>query len=221
DVNYEDQEPCLRAALAASSIDVLARDVYSWRLPEGRASRSQSKAELADLHDRIKIIRRMSDMLPNAPNNVVQHLLGVWLGRDLIMYAAHAFTGEAGYRDSLQKTATHLARRMDEDTWCSISFWDRLTAWALAHGSDDDLAAVVASRLEDTAALPITRGGLDVLAVLPVRARVPQRPSYVAGVGARELQVHAAVSIRARKKDALEFEGVTYVRGLEHELQPE
>src|SRR5699024_6572860 len=64
DVNYEDQEPCLRAALAASSIDVLARDVYSWRLPEGRASRSQSKAELADLHDRIKIIRRMSDMLP-------------------------------------------------------------------------------------------------------------------------------------------------------------
>src|SRR5699024_10983015 len=56
DVNYEDQEPSLWAALQARSIDVLAVDVYSWRLPEGRATRSQSKSSLADLEDRRTVL---------------------------------------------------------------------------------------------------------------------------------------------------------------------
>lgn len=221
DVNYEDQEPCLRAALAASSIDVLARDVYSWRLPEGRASRSQTKAEFADLQDRVTIIRRMLAALHDASPNVVQHLLGVWLGRDLGMYASHAFSGNPGYRDCLRSLARDLAEKMESETWAAIPFWDRLTAWALAYGTVGDLAEAIASRLEDTSAVPITRrdGALTVAA--PVLARISYVPPYLPFVGQNDLELHATVRSARQEGDTVVFEGTAYIPGLANNEQPE
>src|SRR5699024_8494321 len=76
DVNYEDQEPSLRAALRARSVDVLAVDVYSWRLPEDRAARSQSKSSLADLENRRTVLHRKRQILNDrhVSDNIPPHL---------------------------------------------------------------------------------------------------------------------------------------------------
>lgn len=221
DVNYEDQEPCLRAALAASSIDILARDTYSWRLPEGRASRSQTKAEIKDLQDRGTIIRRMLDALDGASANVVQHILATWLGRDLGLYAPHAFSGVPSYQDRLRGLAKELAERMDRGTWAAMPFWDRLTAWALAYGTPHDLAEAVASRLEDTSAVPITRHAGRLTVSAPVLTRVSDASPILPLVGPNDLRLRAEIKEARQEKGAIVFEGTAYVPGLSEDEQPE
>lgn len=163
DVNDGDQEPCLRAALAADSIDIISQDVYSWRLPESRSSRSQAKSTVPDLCDRLTVIARMrSSIDEGVPAGVVNRLLTNWVGRDLVIYAEHVPSATPEYARILREGAADLAgwieqRDAVDQVWPQIPFQDRLLAWELALGTDHDLEEVLASRLEDTTSAPISQ----------------------------------------------------------------
>ncbi len=206
DVNYEDQEPTLRAALHARAFDVLARDVYSWRLPESRDSRSQSKSRIEDLRDRLTIIRRMwAEVAPSAPLPVRRRLIANWLGRDLVMYALNVPSVGADYTRVLREGARALAEKADEQTWTMIPVQDRLVAWTLARSSQEDLEEVLGSRLEDTTAVPIElvpagqpaptnaatpRG--ELIAAVPVLDRIAPVPDFIRAISPDDLRVECS-----------------------------
>lgn len=180
DVNYEDQEPSLRAALRARSVDVLAVDVYSWRLPEDRATRSQSKSSLADLEDRRTVLHRMRQILDeqHVSDTVRQHLLAVWLGRDLLMYAEKVPIAEPRFREELRAIGAELIAEVDAETWQTFPFWERITAWALSQDDPEVLDDVLATRWEETSAVPLeldaATGELRCVHPLLDRLHVPE-----------------------------------------------
>lgn len=190
DVNYEDQEPCLRAALAAPSFDVLARDVYSWRLADGRISRSQTKSQIQDLRDRVTVIRRMRGAVRSAEPGVRDRLTANWLGRDLVMYARFVPSATKDYVQILRSLAGELAADSGEGVWALIPFQDRLLAWVLASGSAEDLEEVLGSRLEDTMAVPILAhedGSLEADAT--VLSRIAEVPLAIRVINEIDLTV--------------------------------
>lgn len=220
DVNYEDQEPSLAAALQARSIDVLDIDVYSWRLPEDRNTRSQSKATLEDLADRHTVIRRLRLILAEyeATATISQHLLAVWLGRDLVMYAEKAPSAVPQFRKKLLRIGVELISEMEEDTWRSLAFWERVTVWALSQPDPEVLDDVLATRWEETSAVPLeldsTTG--ELRCVHPLLERLVDVPAYVRELSPRDVRlVCTARKLRFADANTLELRAEAHVAGLD------
>ncbi|MCQ9386233.1 bifunctional glycosyltransferase/CDP-glycerol:glycerophosphate glycerophosphotransferase [Brevibacterium moorei] len=228
DVNYEDQEPCLRAALQAGSIDVLTTDVYSWRLADGRQSRSQSKAQLDDLHDRMTIIDRMSRMVDGSSvdSGVRLRLLINWLGRDLVMYAKEVpNTDEAAYEPDLRTCAAKVAATAEkwglaDSWWAEVPFQDRLIAWELINGTPEDLEEVIGSQLEDTTAVPIVMESGRLLANPPMLGRIAPVPETLRTLGTIDLSLQCATeTVTWLGPDRVVVAGDAHVPGLPAELR--
>ncbi|GAA4505466.1 CDP-glycerol glycerophosphotransferase family protein [Brevibacterium yomogidense] len=220
DVNYEDQEPSLAAALQARSIDVLDIDVYSWRLPEGRITRSQSKSTLTDLTDRRTVIHRLRLRLDElgATHKVRQHLLSVWLGRDLMMYAEEAPSAAPQFRKVLALVGVDLISEMSEDTWRALSFWERITVWALSNSDPEVLDDVLATRWEETSAVPleIDEATGELRCVHPLLERLAGVPTYVRRLSPRDVRLVCTVrKLRFADAHTLELRAEAHVAGLD------
>ena len=154
DVNYEDQAPVLRAICAATSFDVLKRDVYSWRLASAGTSRSTVKTSLRDVRDRAAITRMMWKEAKegDAPRELLEFMLERIIARDLHMFAIHLPHKPHG--DPYRETMRALAR--DITGWASdfpevmqrIPLEHRLLFWVLAHGGDQDIDDEIGLRME-------------------------------------------------------------------------
>ena len=220
DVNYEDQEPSLRAALQARSVDVLAVDVYSWRLPEGRATRSQSKSSLADIQDRRTVLHRMQQTLDeeHVSGAVRQHLLAVWLGRDLLMYAEKVPIAEPRFREELRAIGAELIAEIDAETWQAFPFWERLTAWALSQDDPEMLDDVLATRWEETSAVPLELDAAtgELRCTHPLLDRLSGVPEPVRRVSPRDLHlVCTARKMRFADARTCAFKAEVHVAGLD------
>jgi len=170
--NYEDREPAFRATLKARRFDVLARDVYSWRLPEGRASRSQHKRELSDLRDRIAVIERKIPLLSQAPAPVRARVWARWLGTDLGMFAAHVPQADDDYWALLQRTVAILAAGASPEIWGRIPLQDRLLSYVISEDSRVDAEELLGTRAEDSSAVPLVVDGKSLRAVPEVLGRL-------------------------------------------------
>lgn len=225
DVNYEDQEPSLAAALQARTVDVLSTDVYSWRLPEGRTTRSQSKSSLADLADRRTVLHRMRMMLDElgATPAVRQRLLAVWLGRDLVMYAEKVPAAVTEFREELRLIGAELTALMDEGTWNTFGFWERMIAWALSHPDPEVLDDVLATRWEETSALPLVldEDTGELRAVHPLLERWPEVPEHVRALSSHDIRlVCTARKIRFADAHHVELKAEVHVAGLDPRRSP-
>lgn len=215
DVNYEDQLPCLTAAMRARAFTVLAEDVYSWRLPEGRKSRSQGKADIGDLQDRIAVITTMMDHLKGL-NPVIEHYARVlWLQRDIPMYAVHIGRVSDEYVEKLSGLVRCILDRADHTVWERLPFWERLLVWALADGDITQIEEIVASRVEDTPAAPfewsVDEGGRIVA---PVLSRLTRVPEYIRRFYAIDCSARAALTgMRWTDAGILELEGYAFIQG--------
>ncbi|MBD7950939.1 bifunctional glycosyltransferase/CDP-glycerol:glycerophosphate glycerophosphotransferase [Oerskovia rustica] len=219
EVNYEDQEPTLRMALAPGTFDVLNRDVYAWRLPEGRRSRSQNKQEIADLRDRLDVIDRLSHLVDGQQEQVRAHVFAKWLGSDLALHAGHVPTSDDEYWDLLADGAARIARRAPQATWTKMPAQERMLAAVLTEGSRVDVEEILATRLEDTTSVPFEPGarGLEIAPSYLARLRTAIAPALL-DVQPVDLRLAGSVrDVEWEAPDVLRVRGSFYVPGLDHD----
>lgn len=196
DVNYEDQPPVLRAICAATSFDVLKRDVYSWRLASAGTSRSTVKTSLRDVRDRAAITRMMWKEAKegDAPRELLEFMLERIIARDLHMFAIHLPHKPHG--DPYRETMRALAR--DITGWASdfpevmkrIPLEHRLLFWVLAHGGDQDIDDEIGLRMELKHTYAFESNGVLAVGCHPTVEGLPEdylRASVV------DLPVHAII----------------------------
>ncbi|MDO8149354.1 CDP-glycerol glycerophosphotransferase family protein [Isoptericola sp. b515] len=215
--NYEDREPALRSALRARSFDLLATEVYSWRLPEGRASRSQHKRELGDLRDRLAVIERKLPILDEADGALRDRVVARWIGPDLGMYAAHVPQADDAYWDLLRAGVARIAPRVTSAVWAQVPVRDRLLAWCLVSGSRQDVEEVLGTQAEDSTAVPLVATSDDRLRAVPeVLDRLGTSvPPEVLDVDPGLLEPEAGIRNVVRLDDRrVQVDGWAYVPGL-------
>ncbi|TQL52518.1 bifunctional glycosyltransferase/CDP-glycerol:glycerophosphate glycerophosphotransferase, partial [Ornithinicoccus hortensis] len=215
--NYEDREPALRAALNARQFSLLARDVYSWRLPDGRQTRSQQKENLSDLRERFAVARREVALLEKSQPVAQAQVWARLLGSDLGLYAVHVPSADDAYWEQFSAMAGWLAKRAPKEVWASVPVWERLLANCAAAGVRGDVEEILGTRAEDTSAVPLTVvDGTTLQADLEVveRLRTPLAPSLM--VVPPEM-VHAVGGIQRTEwvsSDEVQIDGYAYVPGL-------
>lgn len=162
--NYEDQEPTYRALLAARSIDVLERDVYAWRLPENRETRSSGKGKRRDLRARLEVIANLEKLVEGAPLAVREVAYATWLGRDLTMHAEHVPSTRKRFWRVLRDGSASLAQRAPRGAWDRMPVQRRALAWALANGKRRDIEEILGTWAEETTTVPWSREAAHWLA---------------------------------------------------------
>ncbi len=193
DLNYEDQLPAIVALVAAQRIDVLQADVYSWRLSEGRQSRSQTKHTVADLKDRLEVVRRISAALTTASRRVQNQLLTTWISRDLPMYSGHYLDACQEYRDLIRQWAEVLWSRVDTAILLQVGFRERLELWALACADDQVIEEILSARIEDPGTWPMTIDDHSGRHVADVLTRVSGVPAQLCRVSDVDLSLQCQI----------------------------
>lgn len=220
DRNYEDQEPCLIAALQATSIDVLDQDFYSWRLPEDRMTRSQSKRTLEDLRDRAEVVRNLLSISADAPTVVRRHILSTILGRDLVMYLLQVPYTDEEYWRTLKQICASLSSQADENIWLSIPVQDRVLAYVGAHGSREDVESAVGGREEYTTSVKWFRDGENFYTSLPYSEELATDiPQHLLRLSNRDLSIRAKVwSLQWKDEEEIPVTGYAYVPGIDTQV---
>ncbi|WP_158247694.1 CDP-glycerol glycerophosphotransferase family protein [Actinomyces qiguomingii] len=106
-------------------------------------------------------------------------------------------------------------------TRAALPITDRLLLWVLAHADQADLLEVLASRYEDTPAVPLTAAAGGLRADPPVLERIAPIPEQVRAV--TEADLHIRQVLRACRwigEDRLQLEGWAYVPGLDPGAHP-
>ncbi len=206
-VNYEDQPPIARAVAHASSIDVLAREVYSWRLSEEGQSRSGTKATLEDLQGRLAVTRLMWQIAQGLDEPTVavrralsQTMLRVWMQRDVAMYLPHFSRKPEGdpYRGLLREWARDLVAwaELYPQVWDTIDLDARLAIVLLSQGTDEQVLDLLGVQEEMGRIVPLDVRTGKIAAQYPV-----DLSGIEAGSGSVRADGHAADLLTPRPHD--------------------
>lgn len=215
--NYEDQDPVYRALVGAAAIDVLTIDVYSWRLADGRKTRSRHKAKLTDLYAKLEVINALGEVLEHEPENVLERAYAIWVGTDLAMHAEYLSTASNRYRKNLCSAVYDLRKSMPRNAWKLIPAQERLFMWVVASGRLDDIEEILGTRAEETKMVPLESVGNEWMVaptyVHRLRTKIPKRL-----LKAQEVDFVPQLVVRnARWIDqrTLELQGCGYVPGVD------
>ena len=147
-IRYEDQEPTAKAYVSGR-FDVLAAPVYYWRERENGTSITQQKADPRDLHDRLLVKNKVSEVISAGATRQTHD---VWLakaiGFDLRLYFEEVPRTDEDYFTQLREGALHLAERATPDIWRLVPILDRIPSLALLAGRRADVGAAVLLREE-------------------------------------------------------------------------
>lgn len=157
--NYEDQEPAYRALIGARSIDVLTRDVYAWRLPKGRSTRSRGQHRRRNLRARLEVVSTLERLVNGASPKVRERAYATWIGRDLMMHAEKVPEAKKKFFKLLSRAVSGLVQRMPYASWDLITAQERFLAYAVASGSLPDVEEILGTRAEETTAVPLVKRG--------------------------------------------------------------
>lgn len=215
--NYEDQEPVYRALVGAAAIDVLTADVYSWRLAEGRDTRSRHKARLADLRAKLEVIEALGDVLKHEPDNVRARAYAIWMGTDLAMHAEYLDTASKRFRKTVCTAANDLKKTMPRRAWKLIPAQERLFMWVVATGRLDDIEEILGTALEETTTVPLEYAdGRWNVAPTYVNRLETQLSSQL--LRARQIDFRPVVLVRNARwvsEGILELQGCAYIPGID------
>lgn len=139
DRNYEDQEPALRAAMLAGAFDIVDFDVYSWSLPAGRNTRSQTKRTLADLESRKLVVESLLAQSKRLPRQARTVLISTVLGRDLGMYLSEVPYTSDEYWEVLHNLTRKTWDAADRETVMSVPVVARVLSYVGAYGTRHDV----------------------------------------------------------------------------------
>jgi len=211
DVLYEDMSVIAAAHAAATTVDVLGRTTYWWRVREDRSSITQQRSETRNLRDRLHAMRGAYDHLSATGDPARRKFLEKTLSLDLVLYARAVPDADDEYRSLLNTAIRYFVREAGRASLRRLPLADRIRYHLVGAGRFDDIDAVNTFFVENGAALPHRQ---DVLGrrhvLLPLKGRVPRALTRLD----REFVVRSGLSSMRWRDDVLEVSGWAYIRHL-------
>ena len=207
----------LSVLLAATRIDVLDEEVYTWRV--GSVARGPSAdTEPAALLTEVGVLAQMATC---APPSVRRRLVAGRLNRDLVRLAERAHRERPDFVRGLRRTAKRVLPAAEDSLWDSTALLDRLVLWLLTRddpASAEELEDLIGRRLEDLNRLPLVleAGTLRPEPRFLERITVPGRLTELQDV---DLRLHVSTdTARWVGPRTLEVRGCAWVWGVDPSL---
>ena len=207
----------LSVLLAATRIDVLDEEVYTWRV--GSVARGPSAdTEPAAL---LTEVGTLAQMAAGAPPSVRRRLVAGRLSRDLVRLAECAYRERSDFVCGLRRTAKRVLPTAEDSLWDSTALLDRLVLWLLTRddpASAEELEDLIGRRLEDLNRLPLIleAGTLRPEPRFLERITVPGRLTELQDV---DLRLHVSTdTARWVGPRTLEVRGCAWVWGVDPSL---
>ena len=207
----------LLVLLAATRIDVLDEEVYTWRV--GSVARGPSAdTEPAALLTEVGVLAQMA---AGAPPSVRRRLVAGRLNRDLVRLAERAHRERPDFVRGLRRTAKRVLPAAEDSLWDSTALLDRLVLWLLTRddpASAEELEDLIGRRLEDLNRLPLVleAGTLRPEPRFLERITVPGRLTELQDV---DLRLHVSTdTARWVGPRTLEVRGCAWVWGVDPSL---
>ena len=207
----------LSVLLAATRIDVLDEEVYTWRV--GSVARGPSAdTEPAALLTEVGVLAQMA---AGTPPSVRRRLVAGRLNRDLVRLAERAHRERPDFVRGLRRTAKRVLPAAEDSLWDSTALLDRLVLWLLTRddpASAEELEDLIGRRLEDLNRLPLVleAGTLRPEPRFLERITVPGRLTELQDV---DLRLHVSTdTARWVGPRTLEVRGCAWVWGVDPSL---
>ena len=207
----------LSVLLAATRIDVLDEEVYTWRV--GSVARGpNADTEPAALLTEVGVLAQMA---AGAPPSVRRRLVAGRLNRDLVRLAERAHRERPDFVRGLRRTAKGVLPAAEDSLWDSTALLDRLVLWLLTRddpASAEELEDLIGRRLEDLNRLPLVleAGTLRPEPRFLERITVPGRLTELQDV---DLRLHVSTdTARWVGPRTLEVRGCAWVWGVDPSL---
>ena len=204
----------LAVLLAATRMDVLDEEVYTWRA--GSAARGLSAD--TDPVGLLAEVDALAQLAADAPEAVRRHLVAGRLSRDLVRLAEAAHREGPDFSSRLRRIARRALADTDDLVWEAVGLLDRLVLWLLIQDEPAgavELEELIGRRCEDLGHLPLTieAGTVRPEPALLEGAPVPRRLTEIRDV---DLRLHVGVdAVRWLGPRTLEVRGCAWVWGLD------
>ena len=204
----------LAVLLAATRMDVLDEEVYTWRA--GSAARGLSAD--TDPIGLLAEVDTLAQLADDAPEALRRRLVAGRLSRDLVRLAETAHREGPDFASRLRRIARRVLADADDVVWEAVGLLDRLVLWLLIQ--EDPAYAValeelIGRRCEDLGHLPLT---IEAGTVRPEPrflevAPVPRRFTEIRDA---DLRLHVGVdAVRWLGPRTLEVRGCAWIWGLD------
>ena len=204
----------LAVLLAATRMDVLDEEVYTWRA--GSAARGLSVD--TDPVGLLAEVDALAQLAADAPEAVRRSLVAGRLSRDLVRLAEAAHREGPDFSSRLRRIARRALADADDLVWEAVGLLDRLVLWLLIQDEPAgavELEELIGRRCEDLGHLPLT---IEAGTVRPEPrflevAPVPRRFTEIRDA---DLRLHVGVdAVRWLGPRTLEVRGCAWVWGLD------
>ena len=204
----------LAVLLAATRMDVLDEEVYTWRA--GSAARGLSAD--TDPVGLLAEVDALAQLAADAPEAVRRSLVAGRLSRDLVRLAEAAHREGPDFSSRLRRIARRALADADDLVWEAVGLLDRLVLWLLIQDEPAgavELEELIGRRCEDLGHLPLTieAGTVRPEPALLEGAPVPRRLTEIRDA---DLRLHVGVdAVRWLGPRTLEVRGCAWVWGLD------
>ena len=204
----------LAVLLAATRMDVLDEEVYTWRA--GSAARGLSAD--TDPIGLLAEVDALAQLAADAPEAVRRSLVAGRLSRDLVRLAEAAHREGLDFSSRLRRIARRALADADDLVWEAVGLLDRLVLWLLIQDEPAgavELEELIGRRCEDLGHLPLTieAGTVRPEPTLLEGAPVPRRLTEIRDA---DLRLHVGVdAVRWLGPRTLEVRGCAWVWGLD------
>ena len=204
----------LAVLLAATRMDVLDEEVYTWRA--GSAARGLSAD--TDPVGLLAEVDALAQLAADAPEAVRRSLVAGRLSRDLVRLAEAAHREGPDFSGRLRRIARRALADADDLVWEVVGLLDRLVLWLLIQDEPAgavELEELIGRRCEDLGHLPLTieAGTVRPEPALLEGAPVPRRLTEIRDA---DLRLHVGVdAVRWLGPRTLEVRGCAWVWGLD------
>ena len=204
----------LAVLLAATRMDVLDEEVYTWRA--GSAARGLSAD--TDPGGLLAEVDALAQLAADAPEAVRRRLVAGRLSRDLVRLAETAHREGPDFAGRLRRTARRALADAGDLVWEAVGLLDRLVLWLLIQDEPAgavELEELIGRRCEDLGHLPLTieAGTVRPEPALLEGAPVPRRLTEIRDA---DLRLHVGVdAVRWLGPRTLEVRGCAWVWGLD------
>ena len=204
----------LAVLLAATRMDVLDEEVYTWRAGSAARGLSADTEPVGLLAE----VDALAQLAADAPEAVRRRLVAGRLSRDLVRLAEAAHREGPDFSGRLRRIARRALADADDLVWEAIGLLDRLVLWLLIQDEPAgavELEELIGRRCEDLGHLPLTieAGTVRPEPALLEGAPVPRRLTEIRDA---DLRLHVGVdAVRWLGPRTLEVRGCAWVWGLD------
>ena len=204
----------LAVLLAATWMDVLDEEVYTWRAGSAAHGLSADTDPVGLLAE----VDALAQLAADAPEAVRRSLVAGRLSRDLVRLAEAAHREGPDFSSRLRRIARRALADADDLVWEAVGLLDRLVLWLLIQDEPAgavELEELIGRRCEDLGHLPLTieAGTVRPEPALLEGAPVPRRLTEIRDA---DLRLHVGVdAVRWLGPRTLEVRGCAWVWGLD------